>query len=32
VLGFGAVILTTGVRLGHLVGPDLRELEMSSSP
>lgn len=32
VLGFGAVILTTGVRLGHLVGPDLRDLELSSSP
>ena len=31
-IGFGVVIHTTGVRLGRLVGPELRELELSSSP
>jgi len=32
VLGFGVVIYTTSVRVSHLVGPELRELESSSSP
>jgi len=32
VLGFGVVIYRTGSRVGHLVGPELRELELSSSP
>ena len=31
VLGFGVVIYRTGSRVGHLVGPELRELEFSSS-
>lgn len=32
VVGFGLVVHTTGVRIGHLVGPELRSLESSSSP
>ena len=32
VLGFGAVILIAGNRLGELVGQPLRELESASSP
>jgi hypothetical protein len=32
VIGFGIVLYTTGVRIGDLVGPQLRELELSSSP
>ena len=32
VLGFGAVIYITGIRLGDMVGQPLRELESASSP
>jgi len=32
VLAFSVVIYQTGSRVGHLVGPELRELELSSSP
>jgi Kef-type K+ transport system membrane component KefB len=32
VAGFGIVIYTTGVRVGHVVGPELHALELSSSP
>lgn len=32
VVGFGLVIHATGVRIGHVVGPELRELESSASP
>ena len=32
VIGFGAVLFLAGSRLGDLVGPKLRELELSSSP
>ena len=31
-VGFGWVLVSAGARLGDLVGPSLRELEMSSSP
>jgi len=32
VIGFGLVLYTTGARIGDVVGPQLRELELSSSP
>ena len=32
VVGFGAVVFVAGGHLGHVVGPKLHELEMSSSP
>ena len=32
VIGFGLVLYTTGARIGNLVGPQLRDLEASSSP
>ncbi len=32
VIGFGAVVIVTGGYIGNLVGPTLRELEISSSP
>ncbi len=31
-VGFGVVLYTAGVRVSHLVGPELHELELSSSP
>jgi len=31
-LGFGLVLFHTGERLGHVMGPKLRELEFASSP
>ena len=32
VVGFGVAVFTTGSYLGNMVGPTLRELELSSSP
>ena len=32
VVGFGVAVLTAGSYIGHLVGPTLRELELSASP
>ena len=32
VIGFGVVLYTSSMRIGDLVGPQLRELELSSSP
>jgi hypothetical protein len=32
VIGFGVVIYATGTRIGSLYGPQLRDLELSSSP
>jgi hypothetical protein len=31
-LSFGVVLYLAGIRLGHVVGPTLRDLELSSSP
>jgi hypothetical protein len=32
VAGFGVAVFTTGSYIGNVVGPTLRELELSSSP
>ena len=32
VVGFGVVVIVAGGRIGALVGPRLRELELQSSP